>query len=127
MTDPYSQRRDRKVILLAALVLAAVMSGCEVDSPLGPGSDIPGMGGTVRDSASNATIAGVTIRVKDSSTVSGANGRYQFSSLGSFTSSLRITARKDGYVEYSATIDASRENAGYGIFYDISMSRSAVQ
>jgi len=125
MTGQYSRQRDRTVIRLAAFLVAFSMAGC-MDSLLGPGSKIPVVSGTVRDAASSATIPGATVEVGDHSTVSAADGSYSFGSM-EFNSSLKIRARKDGYVEYATTIDASRENAGYGVFHDIRMSRSAVQ
>lgn len=98
-----------------------MLSAC-ADSPLSPRDDIPIISGTVRDSVTNAPISNATVEVQARSTVSATDGRYSFSRL-SYSSRLVVTAKKDGYRDYSETLQATPENAAYGIFLDIQMSR----
>lgn len=80
------------------------------------------MSGYVRDAGSSAPLAGATVQAQGQSTVSEADGRYSFERL-SFDSSLTITARREGYRDYSETLNAIPANAAYGIFRDIRMTR----
>ena len=104
-----------------ALILMMIPAACNV-SPLGPSDYIPGMSGTVRDSATNAPLPNATVEAQGRSTVSSADGSYSFPRL-SFSSALVVTAKKDGYRDYSETLQATPETSAYGIFRDIRMSR----
>ena len=113
-------RRNSSLGGTALLVLALIISGCSV-SPTGPGDAVPLMAGTVRDATTNAPLSNATVRAQGHSTVSAADGRYSFPRLA-FSPALVVTATKDGYRDYSETLQATRETSGYGIFRDIRLT-----
>jgi hypothetical protein len=116
----YMKRPGRLVrysSLAALLMLAMILSACGV-SPLSPGDSIPLMSGMVRDAITNAPLANATVEAQGHSTVSAADGTYSFPRL-SYSPALVVTARKDGYRDYSETLQATRETSAYGIFRDI--------
>ena len=105
----------------ALCCLAAMIAACGGLSLADP-SYIPGMSGIVRDAVTNAPISGATVQAQGKASVSEQDGAYSFDRL-SFSSSLTITARKEGYRDYSETIDGRRETSGYGILRDIKMTK----
>ena len=95
------------LLLLTIIFLSSVNINCNYfisgGDPVIDPSNIGNVEGIVKDVSTGISIAGVTVKVDNISTVTGENGVYNIKNAGA--GNRLITAEKTGYQFYSNTVN----------------------
>lgn len=100
--------RNILVLILTIIILAAGLVGtlAYFMTRPAPPTEVTIITGVIKDSATNATIAGATVTADGYTATSGPNGVYSLTvPVGTYTLSVTIP----GYQTYSTTVSATEE------------------
>jgi hypothetical protein len=105
------------VIRFVFLLLVLVIPACSDEGPLEP---VPGVTGTVTNSATGAPVSGAEVRIGDAATTTGATGRFELTDLPTGLATLRCTA--PGFEDFEAEITV----ASSSVTRDVGLARIEV-